>query len=407
LLRRLLIYSEKVYKVRGALGTVKDARRQGRIATELVVAGFLLLFWADLGSLNALEQGRPSGYGRTWLGGAMCSAKTMGRVAATLELDDVRALLRRHHRKRKRNKGLRRGARRFRFLILDGHEGVSSYKRWWAGCLERVVRFATGQRTQYYFRYVGAYLTNGRERLVLDAERQRPGEGEIETAMRLLERLFREDARAFDVVCGDALYLNPTLWKLVRKHKKHIIAVVKSEARDLLVDARSLFNAQQARTFKEGKTTHQWWDLEGFTTWPQCGEPVRVVRSVERTWRRAQKTGDEELHESEWLWATSLPQSMAPTSLIVQAGHGRWDIENRLFNELGTYWHGDHAYKYDANALMACLLLLFLAYNLFHAFVTRNLKPQLRQRYTQKHIRHLLAADFYHIFSPLARPRPP
>jgi hypothetical protein len=34
---------------------------------------------------------------------------------------------------------------------------------------------------------------------------------------------------------------------------------------------------------------------------------------------------------------------------------------------------------HDANAIIAILLLLFLAYNLFHVWVSRALKPQQRQ----------------------------
>lgn len=91
------------------------------------------------------------------------------------------------------------------YLIPDGHEGVSSYKRKWKRCLERIVHFATGDRTQYYFRFVAAYLTNGQDRILLDVEEQWPGEDEIACANRLLERIFRHHALAFDVVCGDAL----------------------------------------------------------------------------------------------------------------------------------------------------------------------------------------------------------
>ena len=62
------------------------------------------MFLANLGSLNALEQGKAPGKWREWLGGDLCSAKTMGRVAAQMDLDDLRYLLRRYHRKRKRRK---------------------------------------------------------------------------------------------------------------------------------------------------------------------------------------------------------------------------------------------------------------------------------------------------------------
>lgn len=120
---------------------------------------------------------------------------------------------------------------------------MSSYRRSWKHCLERVVHCAKGDRTQFYFRYVAAYLTNGRQYLLLDAEGQLPGEGEIACAIRLLTRILEQCPRAFDVVCGDNAYMDPKLWKLVRGHNKHLVAVLKNEDRDLLADARSLFAA--------------------------------------------------------------------------------------------------------------------------------------------------------------------
>ena len=74
--------------------------------------------------------------------------------------------------------------------------------------------------------------------------------------------------------------------------------------------------------------------------------------------------------------------------------HGRWGIENFAFNELGNQWHGDHAYKYDTHALLACTLLLFIAYNLFHTFLDRNLKPEAKQGRTQKYWADLIAGEF-------------
>ena len=283
----MIKYADKAYGLRQSIGTVKDGREKPRIKTRLVVGSFLLIFLANLGSLNALEQAKAPGQWRKWLGGDVCSPKTMGRVAALMDLEDLRDLLGRYHRKRKRKKGLRRlPLWRHRYLILDGHEGVSSYKRKWKRCLQRVVHLATGDRTQYYFRFVAAYLTNGKDRILLDIEEQWPGEDEIACANRLLKRILKHNARAFDVVCGDALYLNPTLWKLVRKHKKHVIAVLKNENRDLLADARSLCDDPDYVAIDEKKTERKCWDVEGFTTWPQCGQAVRVVRSLEKEYLR-------------------------------------------------------------------------------------------------------------------------
>lgn len=403
-LSRVLNYAEKIYGTCTRLGNVRDQRKKPRIPAGRVALNYMMLFLARLGSLNAMEQRQLPASWLRWLGGAQPSADVMGDVAHTLDLEALRAILAGQHAKGKRNKGFHPDSSGFRFLVLDGHEGVASYRRRWKECLERVVHFAKGDRTQYYFRYVGAYLTNGKQRLLLDAERQLPGEGEIACAQRLMTRLLKRYPRAFDVVCGDNLYMDPTLWKLIRTHKKHVIAVLKNENRDLLVDARGLFDTTPSIRLDDAQTRRSCWDLEGFATWPQCGETVRVVRALEETTVRRQDGRQEERLVSEWFWVTSLPKILATTETIVRAGHGRWGIENRGFNELCNQWHGDHAYRYSAHALIACTLLLFIAYNLFHAFLDRNLKPQAREGRSEKYWAELIAADFVLAFH--RRPKP-
>ena len=401
---RLLRYGETIFGVCSALRAVKDGRVKPRIPAGRVALLYVMLMLARLGSLNALEQRKASASWEKWLGGPVPSADLMGDVAVTMRLDYLRRILSGQHKQLKRNKGFDRGKDGLRWLILDGHEGVSSYRRSWRDALERVVHFQKGDRTQYYFRYVAAYLTNGRHYQLLDAERQLPGEGEIACAIRLLERLLKSCPRAFDVVCGDNAYMDPKLWKLVRSHKKHLIAVLKNENRDLLEDARALFSDMKPIALDDSKVKRLCWDLDSFTTWPQCGERVRVVRSVETTLVKRQRSKKIEKLQSEWFWVTSLPSRLAPTETILRAGHGRWGIENQGFNELCSQWHGDHGYRYNAHALIACTLLLFIAYNLFHAFITRNLKPQVRAGRSQKYWADLIAAQFIIVFSPTAAP---
>lgn len=107
--------------------------------------------------------------------------------------------------------------------------------------------------------------------------------------------------------------------------------------------------------------------------------------------------GHEEQSTSEWIWATDIPKQLAGTRLLIKLGHGRWRIENNGFNELVNEWHGDHVYKHKPRALVVFLSLLFLAYNLFHALISLNVKPQLRDRHTKRHFARLMAAEFYYL----------
>jgi len=149
------------------------------------------------------------------------------------------------------------------------------------------------------------------------------------------------------------------------------------------------------------------WDIEGFTTWPQVGRPMRVVRSLETTtrrervgkkWKTTEKTHD-------WVWTTTLPRDQASTQAIVELGHARWRIENQGFNDLCTFWHFDHVFRHHPNAILGLLLTLALAFNLFHAFWALNIKPQLRCRHTKIYWGYLLTASWWNLAtSALLRP---
>jgi hypothetical protein len=71
-----------------------------------------------------------------------------------------------------------------------------------------------------------------------------------------------------------------------------------------------------------------------------------------------------------------------------------------------TYWHADHVYKHDADAILAFWLLCMIAINLFHAFYTLNLKPALRDRTTMLMAGRLLLAELL-AGPPTGRARPP
>ena len=107
------------------------------------------------------------------------------------------------------------------------------------------------------------------------------------------------------------------------------------------------------------------------------------------------ESGETGTQTREWIWVTTLPSAVVPTASVVHWGHARWDIENYGFNELVHGWHADHVYKHDPNAIEAFLLTVFLAYNLFHAWLTRNLQPSIQRGRTQVFWARLMAAEIY------------
>jgi hypothetical protein len=250
-------------------------------------------------------------------------------------------------------------------------------------------------KEQYYHRHVSAMLVCGGIQILLDVEMQMPGEDEVAAAMRLLVRVLEKYPRAFEVVCGDGLYVQGKFYKLVVLHGKEVIAVLKDDRRDLMVDAMGLFSSIEPATAQNGKVHRKMWDEEGFTSWEGFGAPVRVVRCLETQEVQRQINKKMETKTIDWVWVTTLTKEKAKTETVIQIGHRRWAIENEGFNELVNEWHADHIYKHHPNAIAAFWLLLMFCYNLFHVFIERNLKLQICVGYTLRHWARVMASEIY------------
>jgi len=412
ILRRLLAYAEKVFQFSGTIvAGVVDRRPQPRIPTSVVLKSVAALFWARMGSLNALELTAHSRFFRRWLGQPVCSADSVGRVSALMDAEGLRQGIHHVYEQLKRNKALP-DHHGIGIVVLDGHESHASYRQHCAGCLERTIHGKDGKadRTQFYHRQVTIMLLPSARpgcepvRLLLDHEPQRAEEGEVATALRLLERVIGLYPRAFDLVLADALYATAPFFNFLLEQGKHALVVLKDERRNLYQDAAGLFThvLPQEGIFRSRKCLR--WDFPDLRTWPEVKTPVRVIRSLETYSVRRQLNGKDEVKTSDWIWVTTLPVQPVTTERAVAFGHQRWDIENHGFNELVNGWHADHIYKHDPNAIECFLLSAFLAFNIFHAFFVRNLKPQIRQGRTQIFWSQFIAAEIYDGINPALSP---
>lgn len=357
------------------------------ILTNVVFTGAFLMAVARLGSLHALEQDKGNPFWRRRLDAPLPSADTVGRVFALLDQAGLRRLLHGLYDRLKRNKALDGTV-----LILDGHETSSSYLRCCPGCLERKMQDG---RIQYYHRVVLGLLVGGRLPFLLDVEPQRKGEDEVACALRLLGRVLQDYPRAFNLVVADGLYLGAPFVRFVLRHGKDVLIVLKDDRRDLLQDARGIFRLEPPIVEVEGALVRRMWDVEGLTSWTAVDVPIRVVRSLEIRTVLRQRTKTPETTTSDWIWATTLSSKKASTRTVIDSGHDRWLIENKGFREMGTFWHADHIYRHDAEAIIAFLLTLMAALNLFRAFVLLNIQPCLRIRHTHLYFAQQITAGLF------------
>jgi len=372
----------------------------------VILKSALGMFWGRLGSLNALENAASSRFWREWLASPVPSADTVGRVFVGTDTDALRKALGQVYSRLKRNKALAKFWG-LTVAVLDGHETHASYRRHCAGCLRRTIHAQDGDRIQYYHRSVTLMLVAGRLRLLLDVEAQRQGEDEVAAAVRLLERALRAYPRAFQVILADALYAEAPFVNFLWAHRKYFVTVLKDERRDIYEDSRALFELQPGQTGRFRNRTCLWWDVSELTSWTQVEMPLRAVRSLETYTIRRQDTKEPVQETTTWIWLTNLPASMASTAGIVHLGHARWDIENYAFNELVNDWHADHVYRHEPTAIEALYLTVFLAFNLFHAFLTLNVKPALRQGKTDAFWIKVITSEIYARTSEFSQVRSP
>jgi hypothetical protein len=374
---RFFHYCRRVFHLHELIDIVEDGRIDPDISAESVWLSMFLLFLLRTGSLNGMEEvlldpARRSKWARILRGGPP-SADAVGYFGERADCDSLRKVQHEIYTQLQRNRHIAK----FRIggwsaLALDGHELFSSYDLHCEKCRTRTITTKKGPRTQYYHSIVAAHLVGGPIPLLLDAEPMLPGEDEIAAACRLLERVQKQYPKAYDVVTADAIYFDPRIISTVRRHGKHLIAVLKDDHPAVLAEAKNLCQQMQPITWKHRRKEYAWWDIEGILTSSNTENLVRVVRSQET------KPSKTDMVTSNWFWMTTFSQGEAPTETVWCIGHKRWDIENNGFNYLVTYLHLDHNYRHDPNAILAFVLTAFIVYALLSAFYCFNLKPDVR-----------------------------
>jgi hypothetical protein len=357
------------------------------------------MFALRLRSFNALEQAlrRPRQWAR-WVGGAGTpSADTVGRALAGLARGGAGALRAPPPRRAGGARALpARPGEAYRVVAIDGHELWASRARCCAQCLTREIPVGEARVREYYHRVVVAQWVGVTPPAILDVERQQPGEGEVVAARRLVTRLVQSYGRLIDVITADALYLEAPFITTVLAAGKHIVIVLKQEARTLYQDADRLRLLQAPQLRTEGPRTTRLWDVPELTSFPTLGQPVRVVWAEEQTVRprRVAGTLQTTVEEKRWIWVTDLPPAAVAAAKIQRWGHDRWDLETRGFGELVTLWHMDHCFIHHPTALEALLLALAAAFLLTYLFYARNLKPSARRHLTRLALAGRLREDF-------------
>jgi DNA-directed RNA polymerase subunit RPC12/RpoP len=374
--KRIIKYCSRCFDLFNIMDSVSDKRLKPRIDTIKIVTAIICMQISNLGSLNNLSG--------ALLSGKYPSVSTIARVADSMSLEQIRNAGKAIYQKARKSKMLSSYCGKW-IGIVDGHEITTSAYCKCGHCRSRIVTKKNKvKEIQYYHQFTAFILARPDFCFILDIEPILPGEGEIASSYRLLERVCRNYPKAFEVVIGDGLYLKGSIFKLLEAHHKKAIAVLKEERRQLFEEATRLSSMVEPKIYKQGKTSYRVWDHEIEGCWDGYAKKVRVIATEETSIRRVHaKDGNgwkDIVDTVNWMWVTNLScpcnSDMGDLKNTVRICHSRWQIENKCFNETVNTWKADHVCRHSGNAIIAFLLLLFTCVNIFNIFHSRNIKDK-------------------------------
>jgi len=386
-LAQFLHYAQKVFDLKTRLRAVQDRRPWPKIPTCAVLLSLVLGVVLRFSSYLDLAQQTQR---RRWQ--HLCGLKgplsddTLAYVTERLSLEDLRQSMVGVAKTLKANKALEScKIKGLLFLSLDANEHCQSRSRCCACCCQRQVEVteADGQKlkvTEYYHRYVFAQLNGPKLNVLLDVEPIRPGEEECAAALRLLGRARRiYGPRFFDGITADAWYAQGPFLRAVEKLGWFWVVVLKRPDREVYQEAQQLSRGQMpdALFVDEARNRHvQLWEVKDLQFSETYGPSVRVVRSEEQWVEKRVRGGrrHSQPRTSQWVWAASAQLDGYAAKVIYQAGHRRWGIENKAFNELTQAYHLEHCYHHEPVSMLAQMLILILGFTLFTAFAQLHSK---------------------------------
>lgn len=456
-------YVHEAYDVPTLMNGWRDGRLDPKISTFDVVNSLFHAALFRLPSINSLEANLQEADFQKLLGfrpkqgKPIFSAEPIVDVLDSLQLSDVEHTLLDVFWKAERNKAFREGWHNgLRLVAIDGWEPYCSYERHCDACLTRQIEYGPKRgdgtratRTQYYHRYVVAFLSGattevvvGLEPLRTKAQRIAAGdidcetdEGEETAAKRLLDKLHQQYGTFIDAFLLDGLYADgPLFTKVVNELNYSAFVVLKNPNQQPLKFAEEIFAHWKPSKVIDEPQHHEHvelWDIDNVRTMPNFDGPVRVVKAVvtktkpksaprlvkSRAQRRLEKR-QAALRErqkiangrapkpAEAAVTTVEPKPREPTTWCIamvgekaqkvsaEKGHrimrGRWHIEDTLFHSWVTGWNLDHVYRHTANALLAVILIWTLVFNLMQLFLFRRLKRQRKPKDPTDTIRHIV-----------------
>ncbi len=269
---------------------------------------------------------------------------------------------------------------------IDGIEICHSFTRCCEACLERTVKRMVDGETrevvQYYHRISVVTIVSGGFPVPVGLRFQRKGETEVECTLALLKELRGIlGYRFFDLLVGDALYLQAPLVKAVEEMGFDWVFNLKANQPELLAEAERVTGGQPERMVSGAEELLVWDGGEIY--WPAADRSVRVVKTVRRQsvtrvavqGRKGEPTSrvkEKVVEEATNFYASNLG-GVSPLFLH-RVGRSRWSIDTEVFQVMAREGNLKRPSIHQGHhrALVVLTMIRVLAYLLAMVFYHRQ-----------------------------------
>jgi hypothetical protein len=371
-------YAFKVFKLPDLLESLEDGRSDPDIDIRKVVQGLIYGSALRIKAIAEIERECQEGVLKTRIG--PISDDTFGYGLDHVDSIFFHDAWMKIDKIMKRNGMLRENVYEgFVVGVLDGIETLSSYSRSCDRCLERKIEKDGKSLTQYYHRIVVLSLSGFDHPIPLALESMKPKEGEVDCAIRLLERLVGNlGPRFLDVVIGDALFCTPAFFNACKRLGIGAGAVLKDNQHELLQEAQFIKSHSEPVHLQIIKDSEKrMWDLKS-VDWATADRDVRVIwtdrkRSVIKEYGKKRTP---EVIEKKNVFAFSKDLDQKNAGLLYKIGRNRQHIDSALFQDLTVNCHLKHPALHFPNAYENLLVIRFIAFILMTFFFHRHVNSR-------------------------------
>jgi hypothetical protein len=298
-----------------------------------------------------------------------------------------------------------------RIAALDGTEHFRSDTIHCDKCMEFHIKTKDGVKTEYVHRIVimqtVGVLHSSAVQTILGAEPIQPKdrkegeepaghEGEGVAARRLIVKMIDfYGNQFFIVITTDALYTNEPFVVFMNDLGKYLVSRVKDKRTTLYKEIEALSALVEPLYVNDWEEQIEYWvyeipDLQESLGWEV---PIRGFKVIEKDYKIV---SGEQVYTKEETFncMTTLPVEMADADVVRQIIHAKWGIENNGIKDLKDNWHMEHNFHHEPNATLGILLIMFMAYNLFYAYVFRHMKSYRLYELTMETISREMYASY-------------